>query len=95
MFDSVNAIIRATCVLHNFLRRRDGVSNDRPYIGQDDIRGDMGQPQEGGTCLTDTSRLGANNPARGAVAIRFRFADFSPEGMVLWQDAVVRRGRLH
>lgn len=100
--ESVHAIVKATCVLHNFLRRRDGVSNDRPYIGNDDVdrdEGDTGawRAQEEGSCLTNIGRLGANNPARGAVALRNRFADYfvSPEGMLPWQDSVVRRGQLH
>ena len=34
---TVDDIVRASCVLHNYLRRRDGVSNDRRYIDADEV----------------------------------------------------------
>lgn len=102
--ETVDAIVKAACVLHNFLRRRDGVSNDRRYIAQGEVdvdddgrlvRGSWRQ-EAAGDGLTNIGRLGANNPARGAVDLREQFARFfvSHEGSVPWQDAIVRRGRL-
>ncbi|XP_043197200.1 protein ALP1-like [Amphibalanus amphitrite] len=102
--ETVDAIVKATCVLHNFLRRRDGVSNDRRYISQGDVDADDGgrvmqgawRRELAGGGLADIGRMGANNPARGAADLRERFARYfvSPEGSVPWQDAIVRRGRL-
>ena len=34
---TVDGMVRANCVLHNYLRRRDGVSNDRRYIDADEV----------------------------------------------------------
>ena len=40
--ETVDAIVKAACVVHNFLRRRDGVPNDRRYIawGEVDVDND-------------------------------------------------------
>ena len=38
--ETVDAIVKATCVLHNFLRRCDGVSNVRRYMSQGDVDAD-------------------------------------------------------
>ena len=102
--ETVDAVVKASCVLHNFLRRRDGVSNDRLYISQGDVDMDVeGRVVRGAwrreaasQGLADIGRLGSNNPARGATDLRERFARYfvSREGSVPWQDAVVRRGQL-
>ena len=42
--ETVDAIVKATCVLYNFLHRRDGVSNDRRYIVQGDVDVDNDGP---------------------------------------------------
>ena len=39
--ETVDAVVKATGVLHIFLRRRDGVSNDRRYTAQGDVDGDV------------------------------------------------------
>ena len=102
--ETVNNVVKAACVLHNFLRRRDGMSSDAlPYINSDDLdierngeitRGLWRQQTAG--ALRDTGRLGSNNANRQAIDLRERFAQhfLSPEGAVPWQDSVVRRGLL-
>ena len=101
--ETVDAIVKSTCVLHNYLRRRDGVSNDRRYIGPGEVDGEdsTGRLQGGvwrqqglGSGLRDSGRMGSNSHTVRAGNTRDRLADYfvSPEGLVPWQEAVVRRG---
>ena len=101
--ETVDAIVKSTCVLHNYLRRRDGASNDRRYVcaGDLDSEDGTGQLQRGawrqqglGSGLRDGGRMGSNSHTVRAGNVRDRFADYfvSPEGLVPWQEAVVRRG---
>ena len=101
--DTVDKIVRACCVLHNHLRRKDGVSNDRRYIVVDDIdREDRdGHIQDGAWRQQDhapgmrgVGRMGSNMHSRAAAGARERFADFfmTEEGRLPWQEAVARRG---
>ena len=102
--ETVDAVVKATCVLHNYLRRRDGTSSDRRYIGDGDVDfEDSGHLTRGAwrhegndSCFRNIGRLGSNNSTRRASELRERYAAYfvSPEGSVPWQDAVVRRGRL-
>lgn len=68
--------VKATCVLHNFLRR--------------DIRRQPPTPSTAGdsepTGIFPTRQLGSNNATRQAIRIREKFVDyFSNEGAVSWQ----------
>jgi len=75
------ACVKATCILHNFIRRS--------------RRGARGCPaaspgQEGSAGLQEAPRLGSNNAARAAIRVRDAFtAYFSAEGAVPWQQSVV------
>ena len=97
--ETVDAIVKAACVLHNFLRRRDGESSETRHLTEDAAhdRHDGSAVEIGGSGLTDVMRLGSNNAARQAFQMRERFADYfiSPEGSVPWQDNVVNRGQLN
>lgn len=67
--------VRATCVLHNFLRKTTAVRGS--------IRVAEVEP------LPGLGRVAANNSAREAIAVREAFASFfSAEGPVPWQDTV-------
>ena len=98
----MNVIVKATCVLHNFLRRRDGASSDSlPYMEHDDVDVEQDGIVTQGTwrrespgALRCPGRLGTNNAARQAMELRERFAEhfLSPEGALPWQAGVVRRG---
>ncbi|XP_046893573.1 uncharacterized protein LOC124479089 isoform X3 [Hypomesus transpacificus] len=74
------ACVKATCVLHNFIRRS--------------RRGATGSPaaspgQEGSAGLQEAPRLGSNNAARAAIHVRDAFtAYFNAEGAVPWQQSV-------
>ena len=104
--ETVDVIVKAATVLHNFLRRRDGTSTESlPYIGPDEVdaehdgqirRGAWRAQAESAGALQCPGRLGSNNAAREVMGLRDRFADYfaSPEGSVPWQDRVVRRGEL-
>ena len=81
---TVDDIVRASCVLHNFLRRRDGVSNDRRYIEVNDVDHDdrdgnvvPGPWRAHGEAmgLRDAGRLAANTYTRAAASARDKFAD--------------------
>ena len=47
--ESVDAIVKSACVLHTFLRRRDGDSNDGRYsgAGEEESAGDQGSVAPG------------------------------------------------
>lgn len=99
--DTVDAIVKATCVLHNFLRRRDGVSSDHPYMESSDIDEEDEDPDRPRTedesgALRALRNQSSNNATREAKEARERLADFvlSPEGALPWQERVVRRGQL-
>ena len=96
-------MVRASCVLHNYLRRRDGVSNDRRYIDADEV--DRGDREGNLVCgprraqcealgLRDAGRMAANTHTRAAAGAHDRFAEFfvSAQGWLPRQKAVVRRG---
>ena len=75
------ACVKATCILHNYIRRS--------------RRGARGSPaaspgQEGSAGLQEAPRLGSNNAARAAIHVRDAFtAYFNAEGAVPWQQSVV------
>ena len=102
--ETVDSMVKGACVLHNFLRRRDGTSNDRRYICAGDVdtedtttgrlhRGAWRQ-QGLGSGLRDGGQMGSNSHTVRAGDTRDRLADYfkSPGGRVPWQEAVVRRG---
>ena len=69
----VEKCIKATCILHNFLRASAG--------GQ--VLRRAAAPEKP---LPDLGRVGANNAVRGAIGVREVFtAFFSGEGAVPWQ----------
>ena len=102
--ETIDSIVKASCVLHNYLRRRDGISNDRRYIADGDVDADDSghltrgawRHEDSESCFRNIGRLGSNNSTRRASELRERYAAYfvSPEGSVPWQDGVVRRGRL-
>ena len=90
-------------MLHNYLRRRDGKSNDRRYIGAEEVdREDReghvvpgawrAQGQAAG--IEDAGRLGSNGYSRTASSVREKFAAYftSPQGSVHFQDRIIFRG---
>jgi hypothetical protein len=81
--ENADSIIRAGCVLHNFIRRRDGVNFD---VEEDD------DVQSAEQLLPDVDYV-RGRP--GNVAMNFRNAISgyfsSPAGAVPWQDAEVQK----
>ncbi|KAK0140169.1 Protein ALP1-like [Merluccius polli] len=69
-------IVKATCMLHNFLR----------WDGNTGLPG--GASSEPSLGLQSAPRFGTNNATRDAVAVREKFAAYfmSPAGRVHWQD---------
>ena len=69
-------IVKATCMLHNFLR----------WDGNPGLPG--GASTEPSFGLQSAPRFGTNNATRDAVAVREKFAAYfmSPAGRVHWQD---------
>ncbi|XP_055789590.1 uncharacterized protein LOC129862197 [Salvelinus fontinalis] len=74
---NVDACVKATCVLHNYLRRS----------FQEPLRMEMGTPNGH---LPDVTRAGANNAPRQALQVREKLTTYfsSPAGEVPWQYAV-------
>ena len=104
--DNVDLIVKAACVLHNYLRRRDGVSNDMQYIPPGDVDQDVdGQVNpgawrseaQGSGLVPHRGPLASNAHSRNAAEVRKRYAELfvSPRGAVPWQWSYVRRGRLN
>ncbi|KAM6926036.1 uncharacterized protein PEZ65_009648 [Lycodopsis pacificus] len=68
--------VKATCVLHNFLRKTTPTTAVTIPVGEVEP-------------LPDLGRIAANNSAREAIRVREAFtAYFSAEGTVPWQDTV-------
>ena len=100
---TVDKIVKVACVLHNFLRRRDGVSNDRPYVHPTEVdhEDEQGRVRQGawrqnpGADFRELGRVDSNMHSRRAAAVRDQLADYfmSDAGAVPWQLGIVRRGR--
>uniref|UniRef100_A0A3B3T7F3 Zgc:194221 n=1 Tax=Paramormyrops kingsleyae TaxID=1676925 RepID=A0A3B3T7F3_9TELE len=73
---NVDACVKATCVLHNFLRRSTNSTRmPIPSAGDGEAAG-----------LQEVTRVGSNNPTREAIRVREKFMTyFSTEGAVPWQ----------
>ncbi|XP_067270790.1 uncharacterized protein [Pseudorasbora parva] len=72
--DVVEGCVKATCVLHNFMRQ----SSEAPAV--------RGVVQGSEDSLQSLGRVAANNSAREAIRVRESFmAHFSAEGAVAWQ----------
>ncbi|KAL2092734.1 hypothetical protein ACEWY4_012532 [Coilia grayii] len=75
---NVDACIKATCVLHNFIRRTTSEDTALPTAAEKDAPG-----------LQRVSRVGSNNATREAIRVRETFMSyFTNEGAVNFQPAV-------
>lgn len=76
---NAKACVKATCVLHNFLRRTTGT-----------VRYPLTPAADGeASALQNISRVGSNNAGREAMRVRETLADyFCAEGAVPWQPQV-------
>ncbi|XP_023845473.1 uncharacterized protein [Salvelinus sp. IW2-2015] len=74
---NVDACVKATCVLHNYLQKS----------FQEPLRMEMGMPNGH---LPDVTRAGANNAPRQALQVREKLTTYfsSPAGEVPWQYAM-------
>ncbi|KAK0147520.1 Protein ALP1-like [Merluccius polli] len=61
--DNAEACVKATCVLHNFIRRM------RPTLPQS-------EPQDGTSALNNIRRAGSNNATQEAIQVREKFATY-------------------
>ena len=76
---TVDNIVKAACVLHNFLRRRDGKSNDREHMDVDeaeaeDANGGLWEDawrRHAGAGMQNLGRVSANNHTRRAAAAAY------------------------
>ncbi|NP_001129460.1 uncharacterized protein LOC100191015 [Danio rerio] len=72
---NVDACVKATCVLHNFLRSTTSTRIPLPSAADGDAAG-----------LQEVTRVGSNNATREAIRVRETFTSyFSTEGAVPWQ----------
>ncbi|KAJ8931154.1 hypothetical protein NQ314_015968 [Rhamnusium bicolor] len=74
--DFVEVIVLATCVLHNFVRLRDGIRFEETLLSCD---------------MTDIPVIGTGNPSLKSKDIRDKLADYfvSPSGSVPWQYDII------
>ncbi|KAK0146520.1 Protein ALP1-like [Merluccius polli] len=87
---NVDTCVKATCVLHNFLRRTSKTTNrtSRPPAGQP---GPSQAPSADGDAvgLQTVTRVGSNNASREAIRVRETLVSyFSNEGAATWQPTV-------
>ena len=79
----VGACVKATCVLHNFLRLRALERPGRPGPAE-------ASTTDGPEGLCDAPRMGSNNASRRAIEVREAYCSyFNAEGAVPWQQYVV------
>ncbi|KAK7149323.1 hypothetical protein R3I94_008837 [Phoxinus phoxinus] len=73
---NVDTCVKATCVLHNFLRRSTSITRmPKPSAGDREAAG-----------LQGVTRVGSNNATREDIRVREKLmAYFSTEGVVPWQ----------
>ncbi|KAK0132177.1 hypothetical protein N1851_033012 [Merluccius polli] len=86
---NVDACVKATCVLHNFLRRTSKTTNrtTRPPAGQP---GPSRAPSADGDAvgLQPVARVGSNNASREAIRVRETVVSyFSNDRAATWQPA--------
>lgn len=75
----MDALVKATCVLHNYLRR-DAPHDSALMTAATDPDGDAPLG------LQPISRVGSNNATREAIRVRETFTSyFTNEGAVTWQ----------
>lgn len=73
--ESVDACVKATCILHNFIRRNTRTRREPVPVSEGEV-----------SLLQGLRRVGSNNAAREAIRVRETYASyFSAEGAVPWQ----------
>ena len=73
--DNVDACVKATCILHNYIRRNTRSRREPVPVSEGEV-----------SVLQDLRRVGSNNAAREAIRVRETYASyFSAEGAVPWQ----------
>ncbi|KAG0723260.1 Protein ALP1-like [Chionoecetes opilio] len=80
--EKIDAIVQAMCILHNFLRDKEGLEPESALLE--------------GTAFHDfESRQGAGRHTEAAAAIRDKFAEYfvTPEGRLAGQENIVHRGQ--
>uniref|UniRef100_A0A671RVC8 Zgc:194221 n=1 Tax=Sinocyclocheilus anshuiensis TaxID=1608454 RepID=A0A671RVC8_9TELE len=77
-----DAVVKATCILHNFLRFEDAGEEEGSCVPL---------PLEQQLAMQPIQRVGSNNASREALEIRQRYTTYfsSPAGEVAWQHSVL------
>ncbi|KAK5906819.1 hypothetical protein CesoFtcFv8_004730 [Champsocephalus esox] len=74
--------VKATCVLHNFLRRK--------TIGRSSCTPVVAKSSDEAPTLRDAPMMGSNNATRRSIQLRETFCSYlNEEGVVPWQHNVV------
>lgn len=75
--ENVDVCVKATCILHNYIRRNTTTMREPVPASQGET-----------SVLQGLRRVGSNNAAREAIRVRETYASyFSAEGAVLWQPS--------
>lgn len=92
--ENVNHIVKASVVLHNYLKRTDNVSTPASQYSMSDQA--WRAVVDADTNVLPVGRLGSNMNSASAREIRENFANYfsSPQGSVPWQESLVQRGSL-
>ena len=73
--ENVDACVRVTCILHNYVRRKTRTWRELVPASEREV-----------LVLQDLRRVGSNNASREAIRVREIYASyFSAEGAVPWQ----------
>lgn len=80
--ENVEACVKATCVLHNFIRLT------QVQEGENQARRDVREPN---SSMMDMAQAGGNQSSREAKRVRETLTEYlvSPAGAVAWQDNIV------
>ena len=94
--DNVEHVVKASCILHNFVQTTNTKQMDeRPIQNLQDEGASYFMDSEVHGSLQRVTNVGGNRPTGEALRVRETFKDYfsSEAGRIPWQQNIVQRGR--